>query len=105
MKKLALLLLAGTAGVTMAVPAALAADLPIRSAPPAPAIAAVPIFTWTGFYVGANAGVGWNTNSENDILFIPDVGFVSPGSNDDAVFSSAAVRSATTTRSAPSCSA
>ena len=41
--------------------AAFAADLPARTAP-APYIAAQ-IFTWTGFYVGLNAGGGWNNGN------------------------------------------
>ena len=57
MKKL--LLAALLAGVATSV---LAADLPSRKAPPAPAPAYVPpIFAWTGFYVGVNGGWGLST--------------------------------------------
>jgi outer membrane immunogenic protein len=42
---------------------ALAADLPPVAAPPrAPAAyvpAALPIFNWTGFYIGGNLGAAW----------------------------------------------
>jgi outer membrane immunogenic protein len=41
---------------------AFAADLPARVAAPAPYIAA-PMFTWTGFYVGLNAGAGFNNKN------------------------------------------
>jgi outer membrane immunogenic protein len=58
MKKI---LLAGVAFAALS-GTAFAADLPSRVAAPAPIIAAVPLFTWTGFYVGVNAGYGWSNN-------------------------------------------
>jgi len=59
MKKL---LLASTvlAGMTAVVSAA---DLPRRAAPP-PVFAPVPVFTWTGFYAGFNAGYGFGTQDD-----------------------------------------
>ncbi|MEZ0171536.1 outer membrane protein [Microvirga sp. TS319] len=52
----------------MAAATASAADL-ARPAPPAPIIAAPPIFTWTGFYAGVNAGWGWrNDNSQSVVI-------------------------------------
>ena len=67
MKKL---LLASTvlAGFTVA---ASAADLPRRAAPPV--FAPVPVFTWTGFYAGFNAGYGFNTqdNRAATVVAVP----------------------------------
>jgi outer membrane immunogenic protein len=64
MKKL---LLAGVAlSGLVAAGAASAADLPARTAPVAPVVPlAVPIFTWTGFYVGVQAGFAWGNNNDD----------------------------------------
>lgn len=49
----------------VAASAAVAADLPLRSEPP-PFVAPPPVFTWTGFYIGANAGAAFDNRSGND---------------------------------------
>ena len=62
---------AAAAALTVATAvAAQAADLPTRKAPPAP-IFVPPPFTWTGFYVGVNAGGVWSSGSRNATLYAP----------------------------------
>lgn len=47
-------LLSGAALALLGVGHAVAADMPVKAPP-----IVVPYFSWTGFYVGANAGYGW----------------------------------------------
>jgi len=66
-------LVTGTAALALAMTASQAADLPSRYSP-APAYNPMPVFTWTGFYVGANVGYGWNTGASR--YYDPAFGFV-----------------------------
>jgi outer membrane immunogenic protein len=81
MRKYISSLLAGTATIALA-SASQAADLPYRAPPPV--IAAVPFFTWTGFYVGVNAGWGWREDNEETVFLTPGVG--TPGLAGTLVF-------------------
>jgi outer membrane immunogenic protein len=51
-----------------------AADLPTRKEAPVPVFVPPP-FTWTGFYIGLNAGGIWSTGSRSLTLVDPNVAF------------------------------
>jgi outer membrane immunogenic protein len=53
--------------------AAQAADLPTRKEAPAPVFVPPP-FTWTGFYIGLNAGGLWPSGSRSATIFDPAAG-------------------------------
>jgi outer membrane immunogenic protein len=72
------LLLAGAAGCALlaAAPAG-AADLGVAPAPVPVAVA--PAFTWTGWYVGANAGGAWKTGRVDPVCWTPGGVFFGAG--------------------------
>src|SRR4051794_538767 len=63
-----MLRLAATASVlAMLSSAAVAADLPIMSPPPAPMLSSTPIaYNWSGFYLGAHGGWGFGHGDFDD---------------------------------------
>lgn len=67
LKSLAAALLIGASST-----AAMAADLPSRKVAPAPYVTQAPIFTWTGLYVGLQAGYAWDRVSvDNTFAAVP----------------------------------
>jgi outer membrane immunogenic protein len=65
--------LLGIAALLMAAGSASAADMAVKARP----MAAAPIvYSWTGFYIGANAGAGFSDTSDN---INPTGGFLTPG--------------------------
>lgn len=77
MRNLFSALLGSAAAAGLSLSAAFAADLPMRGAPPAPYVG-IPVFTWTGFYVGANVGYGFGTS--NSGLYDPTYGAITASS-------------------------
>lgn len=72
--------IAAGAGLALIASAAVAADLPRRTAPVAPAFTAAPVFTWTGFYAGVNAGYGFgNPKGAGSAVWDNTNGFVGGG--------------------------
>lgn len=70
--------IAVTAVAALSVTPALAADMAVKAPPPAPA----PVMTWTGFYIGGNAGGGWADTDWRDNRAVPcagGIGFPIPG--------------------------
>jgi outer membrane immunogenic protein len=76
MKKI---LLAGVAAVALAAPA-LAADLPVRAYSKAPVVVDA-VYNWTGFYIGANVGYGWE-NTRTDYSYTSTPAPAPPGFED-----------------------
>lgn len=74
----ALAIAAGALSLLTAVGAS-AADLPTTKGPPVAPVYVPPPFTWTGFYVGLNAGGAWASNGHNNNGLFPFVGAIPLG--------------------------
>ncbi|MGL6062397.1 MAG: outer membrane protein [Bradyrhizobium sp.] len=85
MKTLAVKFLAAAAFAGIAASSALAADMPLKAPPPV-----VPVWTWTGFYIGGNAGYSWGRsetdwtyyNTATGATIVPPAGSITSGKFD-----------------------
>jgi outer membrane immunogenic protein len=88
-------LIAGIVAVTLFAVPALAADMPVKAPPQRP----LPVYSWTGLYIGASAGYNW---SRSDVDPTGNVAFVGPAYGpagpDFAAAQAAAIPSALSTR-------
>ncbi|WP_267361506.1 MULTISPECIES: porin family protein [unclassified Methylobacterium] len=71
-------LLLASAATALLTGAASAADLPRRAAPP-PVFTPVPVFTWTGFYAGINAGYAFDAGSNTTSTFTVPTPYATAG--------------------------
>jgi outer membrane immunogenic protein len=76
--KARILALGSAASIALLATGAFAADLPVRAPAPAPLVYA-PIFTWTGFYAGVNAGYANTRNRSSFSYAATEPGGAFPG--------------------------
>ena len=69
------------AAISLAAPAC-AADLPAREYRPPPVAAPVPVYDWSGFYIGGNIGGAWDSSTSTNRAL--DGTFVSSGSGNNS---------------------
>jgi outer membrane immunogenic protein len=67
-------LIASVAFIALCTAVAGAADLAVKAPSPPP-----PLFSWTGFYIGANIGGAWSNNRWTDTLFLTNFNNTSQG--------------------------
>lgn len=80
--------LMASVGVVVLTGSAVAADLPSRAPPPI-YVPPVPIFTWTGIYLGGQIGYAWGNHNTN--YGVPGVGSFGIGYSPDGVIGGAHV--------------
>jgi outer membrane immunogenic protein len=69
------ILVASVALLALGTTAARAADMAVKAPPPPP----LPVFSWTGFYVGANIGGAWAHDGFHDTLLLTNFNNASNG--------------------------